>query len=92
MAARYSLYEAKAKLSEILRRVREGDSVTITYRGEAVAEVRPVKRKPRTLEERVRELEGRGAIVASAGRRGGLRRVALRPGALKRFLTARDAE
>lgn len=41
----YSLYEAKAKLSEIVRRVREhGESVTVTYRGQPAAEIRPVQR------------------------------------------------
>jgi prevent-host-death family protein len=89
MAATYSLYDAKAKLSEILRRVREGDTVTITYRGEPVAEVRAIGRSPRTLEERLQDLEARGTIVRSAGRRGTLRPSARRPGALKRFLRER---
>ena len=91
MAIVYSLYHAKAKLSEILRRVREGDTVTISYHGKPVAEVRPIGRPPRTLAERIRELEARGVIVRSAGRRGTLRPVARRPGALKRFLRERDA-
>ncbi len=90
MAAVYSLYDAKAKLSEILRRVREGDSVTITYHGEPVAEIRPIARAPRTLEQRIRALQDRGVIVRSARRRGSLRPVARRPGALKRFLRERD--
>lgn len=86
----YSLYDAKAKLSEILRRVREGDTVTITYRGEAVAEIRPIGPKPRTLDERLRELETRGVVVRPSKRRGTLRTVARRPGALKRFLRERE--
>ncbi|HJS43775.1 MAG TPA: type II toxin-antitoxin system prevent-host-death family antitoxin [Gemmatimonadales bacterium] len=92
MAIAYSLYDAKAKLSEILRRVREGDTVTITYRGEPVAEIRRIGPKPRTLDERIRELEARGVIVrpSPARRRGTLRSLARRPGALKRFLRERD--
>ncbi|MGH7644800.1 MAG: type II toxin-antitoxin system Phd/YefM family antitoxin [Gemmatimonadales bacterium] len=89
MATTYSLYDAKAKLSEILRRVREGDTVTITYRGEPVAEMRPIRRTARTLEERLHELEQRGVLVR-ARRRGRLRPIARRPGALARFLRERD--
>src|SRR4030065_741063 len=40
----YSLYEAKAKLSAIIRRVREGRHVLVTVHGEPVAEIRPVAR------------------------------------------------
>jgi prevent-host-death family protein len=90
MATVYSLYDAKAKLSEILRRVREGDTVTISYRGKPVAEIRQIRQKPRTLDERIQELEERGVIVPTAGRRGTLRPIARRPGALKRFLRERD--
>lgn len=90
MAARYSLYDAKAKLSEILRRVREGDTVTITYRGEPVAEVRPIREEARTIEERIAEMEQRGVIVGSGRPHGKLRPLARRPGALKRFLRERE--
>ena len=90
MAIIYSLYDAKAKLSEIVRRVREGDTVTITYRGRPVAELRPVGQKPDTFEERIRALEARGVIVGSGKPRGKLRPIARRPGALRRFLAERD--
>ena len=33
----YSTYEAKARFSEVLRMVREGASVTISYRDHPVA-------------------------------------------------------
>ncbi|MGH7673761.1 MAG: type II toxin-antitoxin system Phd/YefM family antitoxin [Gemmatimonadales bacterium] len=89
MATTYSLYDAKAKLSEILRRVREGDTVTITYRGEPVAEMRPIRRTARTLEERLHELEQRGVLLRGQ-RRGRLRPIARRRGALQRFLRERD--
>jgi prevent-host-death family protein len=36
-------FEAKAKLSEILRRVEQGERFTITKRGRAVAEIVPVQ-------------------------------------------------
>lgn len=36
-------YEAKTRLPELLRQVREGKSFTITNRGEAVAELVPIR-------------------------------------------------
>lgn len=36
-------YEAKTRLPELLRQVREGRSFTITNRGEAVAELVPIR-------------------------------------------------
>ena len=38
----YSIYEAKAHFSEIIRQVREGETVTVTRRGKPVAEIRPI--------------------------------------------------
>ena len=90
MPRTYSLYAAKAKLSEIVRRVRESDIVTISYRGTPVAEIRPIAKGKQTLDERIRELEERGVIVGSGKPRGKLRPIARRPGALKRFLAERD--
>ena len=46
MADVYSTYEAKAHFSEILRKVRSGRPVRISYRGEEIAEVRPLSREP----------------------------------------------
>ena len=43
-------YEAKTKLPELLRQVKEGKSFTITNRGEAIADLVPsagIKRKDR---------------------------------------------
>ena len=42
MSITYSAHEAKARFAEMLRRVRSGETVTVSYRGEAVAEVRPL--------------------------------------------------
>lgn len=39
MSDTYSTYEAKARFSEIIRKVRSGKHVRITYRGREVAEV-----------------------------------------------------
>ena len=38
----YSIYDAKARFSELIRKVREGRTVMVSYRGEPVAEIRPV--------------------------------------------------
>ena len=42
MSITYSAHEAKARFAEVLRRVRDGETVTVSYRGEPVAEVRPL--------------------------------------------------
>ena len=92
MAITYSTYEAKARFSEVLRQVREGATVTVTYRGEPVAEIRPIESRPRTSEERLDELERRGELVRAKGPRKPLRPIATIPGALERFLADRDEE
>ena len=87
----YSIYEAKAKFSEIIRKVREGQTVTVSYYGEPVAEVRPIAPAGPGLDDRVRRLEDRGVVVRPAAREGRLCPIARRPGALERFLADRDA-
>ena len=37
----YGVYEAKTKLAELIKRVQQGERVTITNRGEPVAELIP---------------------------------------------------
>ena len=59
MAETYSTYEAKAKLSEILRKVARGRTIRISRRGEPIAEIRPLRREPAALEERIGELRER---------------------------------
>jgi prevent-host-death family protein len=87
--ATYSTYEAKARLSEVLRLVREGHPVTITYRGEPVAEIRPVDGPAgSSLERRLGELERHGEIIRGE-RRGKMKGVSRRPGALQRFVADR---
>lgn len=90
MTTTYSTYEAKAKFSEIMRKVREGKHVYITYRGEEVAEIRPLEEKEESLEERLRRLEEQGLIGPPASPKGKLEPIADRPGALERFLESRD--
>ena len=42
MSTTYSLYEAKAKFSEVMRKVRAGQRIVIAYRREEIAEIRPI--------------------------------------------------
>jgi len=91
MAITYSIHEAKARFSEVIRLVRTGKTVTVSYRGEPVAEIRSISPRERpTLNERRQDLERRGALVRSAIARRTFGPVARRPGALSRFLAERD--
>ena len=90
MALNYSIYEAKARFSEVIRRVREGRTVTVSYRGEPVAEIRRIeRRRGPTLEERLDDLRRAGCLVPPTNPRQPLQPVARRAGALARFLAER---
>lgn len=89
MAKIFSTYEAKARFSEVLRLVREGQSVTISYHGEPVAEIRPIRKRTASLEDRIGQLVDRGALVRNEVLELP-REVAHRKGALRRFLEDRD--
>ena len=86
----YSIYDAKARFSELIRRVREGRTVLVSYRGEPVAEIRPIQDAANELARRLNVLEGLGILVRESERADELRPVARRPGALQRFLDERD--
>lgn len=47
MKIQVGAYEAKTRLPELLRGVQSGRSYTITYRGEAIADLVPAKRAGR---------------------------------------------
>ncbi len=85
----YSTYEAKAKFSELIRKVRGGETVVITYRGEEVAEVKPIE-KETTVWERIEKLREQGILSGPAKRTWDWKPIAHKPGALKRFLEERD--
>ena len=91
MVTTYSTYEAKAKFSEVIRRVREGDTVVVSYRGEPVAEIKRIEPPKTSLDERMAELERQGVLIRSRGTRRGFKPIAHRPGALKRFLEERHS-
>lgn len=86
----FSLYEAKARLSEIVRLVREqGRTITISYHGEPVAEVRPIRRAG-GIGARLRELEASGQLTPAKAKDFPLMPVAKHAGALERFLADRS--
>jgi prevent-host-death family protein len=90
MGDTFSLYEAKARLSEIVRLVREqGRTITISYHGEPVAEVRPIKAAT-GIAGRLRALEAGGQLSSAKAQDFPLTAVAKRPGALGRFLADRS--
>ena len=90
MTETYSTYEAKAKLSEILRKVERGQVVRISKNGRLVAEIRPVSADSVPLAARIAEMVDRGTVVRAADPSGRPGAVAKRPGALARFLADRN--
>jgi prevent-host-death family protein len=90
MAQTYSTYEAKAKFSELLRKVRAGQRVLIAYHGKAIAEIRPLQEAGGGLEASLKRLEDEGILSRGAKPARRLRPLAKRPGALARFLESRD--
>jgi len=86
----YTLYEAKAKLSALVRMVREGRPVVITVHGKPAVELRAISPQAAGIQARMDKLAERGILVRPE--RPGVRPHAVerRPGALKRFLDDRD--
>lgn len=90
MPLTYSTYEAKTHFSEVLRHVREGKTITVSYRGKPVAEIRPTLPSPQTLEDRLEQLKRQGIIVPSGQPQRPLSALGKCPGALRRFLDERN--
>lgn len=85
----YSVDEAKAKLGEILRRVKQGRSVTISERGREIARVVPIA-KPDALAARLEALRKAGCLTPATADPKSIRPIARRPGSLRRFLRSRS--
>ena len=85
----HPVHQAKAKLSEILPRVKRGRSVSISERGREIAHVVPVSRAT-DLATRVAELERDGLIRSGRGSIKAIAPLARRRGALGRFLASRE--
>ncbi len=90
MRVTYSASEARTRFSEVMRRVRNGDTVVVTYRGEPVAEIRPLEKRALTQEEWDKEMERRGVLVRAKGPRKPFKVGKPVPGASARFLAERD--
>ena len=91
MAREYSLYEAKARLSALIRQVREGRSIVITVHGTPVAELRPIQPEgAQNLAERIAELKDRGELASAAQTSSKFTPGKPKQGALRRFLATRD--
>jgi prevent-host-death family protein len=90
MAQTYSTYEAKARFSEVMRKVRAGQRIVIAYRGQRIAEIRPIGSAERGLEKRIAQLEDEGLLSPRRDPRGALQPLARRAGALRRFLESRE--
>ncbi|MEX2526681.1 MAG: type II toxin-antitoxin system prevent-host-death family antitoxin [Gemmatimonadota bacterium] len=84
----WSTYDAKARFSELLRLVREGRTITVTYHGKPVAEVRPLA-AAEGMEARLERLRSRGLLSLPDTPSAPLEPLASRPGALARFLQDR---
>ncbi len=82
------MHEARRKLTEILRKVKQGRSVTISERGREIARVIPID-TPVELENRIEHLRRQGVILPATESRDAIRPIVRRPGALRRFLASR---
>ncbi|MBN1948028.1 MAG: type II toxin-antitoxin system prevent-host-death family antitoxin [Bradymonadales bacterium] len=89
MGNTYSVYEAKARFSELIKKVRSGQRLIITHRGREVAELRPIQRDS-SLQQRLADLEEAGIISGPTGDRMVMGPIVERPGALARFIEERE--
>ena len=90
MKDRVSLYEAKARLSALVRQVRDGRRVVITVHGEPAVELRSISPESTSITQRIAELSERGIIAPAPAADAPVRVGRKRPGALKRFISSRD--
>jgi len=88
MAQQYSIYEAKARLSELLRKVKEGKEIVVTERGAPIARVIPYE-SDLSLDARLARLMSCGNIRPRS-LKGDMPEGVQRPGGLKRFLQDRE--
>jgi prevent-host-death family protein len=86
-----SVYEAKAKLSEVLRIVKSRRVVVITERGVPIAKIVPLEQEDEPLGERLARLTAEGLLhPAAESPRSAVPAAAPGKGALKRFLADRS--
>ncbi len=88
MPRSYSIYEAKSKLSEMVRLVKRGLEVIVTERGNPVAKVIPYSNEE-TVNERLNRLEAAGYLRKRKRKTFDIS-FEKRPGGLRRFLEDRE--
>lgn len=89
MVQAYSVYETKARLSEILRIVKSGKEVIVSERGHSVARILPFKQLD-TLKDRLDWLSSVGQIIKSESVERDFSTKCPSKGALARFLEERE--
>ncbi len=85
----YAIYDVKAKLSQLLRLVKEGETVIISDRGKPQFEI-VLYKQPKNLSDRIQDLTNRGLIQPAT--HAPLQPVADIKGAVDRFLLSREEE
>ena len=85
----YSTYDAKAKFSELLRKVRKNKKIIITSRGIPIAELVPFSNENENTLERLSRFEQQGLIDGDPRVRDPFDPIEKSAGALKRFLSNR---
>ncbi|MBN2717800.1 MAG: type II toxin-antitoxin system prevent-host-death family antitoxin [Deltaproteobacteria bacterium] len=85
----YSTYDAKAKFSELLRKVKKNKKIVITSRGIPIAELVPFSNENENTLERLSRLEQQGVIDGDTRVRDPFEPIEKSSGALKRFLNCR---
>ena len=90
MENEYSIYDAKARFSELVRRARNNQRVIVTSHGRPVVEIVPYQPRAATIADLVSEAEATGVLERAAADAGAIRPVARCRGALSRFLEDRE--
>lgn len=89
MSHAYSIYETKARFSEILRMVKAGKEVIVNERGRSIARILPFK-KPDNLQEQWDWLCNSGQVIKTEIVKRDFSPQKQAKGALGRFLEERD--
>jgi prevent-host-death family protein len=89
---RYSIYEAKAKFSEVVREALASGVVVVTHNGTPVVEIVPYSGRSVSTPDLLDRLEKEGGFQRAKGRisKAIKSQVKSKPGALERFLRDRE--
>ncbi len=85
----YSIYDVKAKLSKLLKMVKEGEKVIISDRGNPKFEIILYKQSE-NFEDRIEQLTAQGVIRPA--KQSSIKLIAEKEGAVERFLCSRDTD